>query len=339
MSRALPLTGGSLAVRWFDSWDPSLDEVLGTLPELETCPHELYRMLLVSPARTRKRIALVSADGQPVALAGLLRRKWFWQPVADGVNSIRQAMPAREGYLFAALAALGVDVWTGGYEIRPPLDAPTRRCFPLPTYRISCRGDYEGYWREAGSLKTVRQARARTRGFTLEVDAPGAAAWVIRSWDQKWMNHPAMETIAADDQILAAQYYQRNGRLHSLRLLLDGAPVAGHNFYVHGRSLVYTCTYRDMRYESKSVGTRLLDLSFQWAAESDFDMIDLGSGHSYKQRWAPEDGARWYANVCPLHIYVPKQAARLARAGVRAAKDRALASFAAHKPRRSESAS
>lgn len=330
--------GGRLAVRWFESWDPSLDEALRVLPELETCPHELYRMLLKSPARTRKRIALVSADRQPVAVAGLLRRKWFWQPIVDGVCSIREAMPARNGYLFTALAALGVDVWTGGYETRPPLDAPLRRCFPLPTYRISCTADFESYWREAGSLKTVKTARTRTRGFALEVDAPGAAAWVIRNWDLKWKDHPAMETIAADDQLLAAEYYQANGRLHSLRLLHDGEPVAGHTFYVHRRSLVYTCTYRDDRYESQSVGTRLLDLSFQWAAESDFDMLDLGSGHGYKERWAPEDGARWYANVCPLHVYVPKQAARLARAGVKAAKDRVLNSFAVRPLRRSEAA-
>jgi hypothetical protein len=44
-----------LGVRWFESWEPSLDEAFRVLPELETSPHELYRQLLTSPARTRKR--------------------------------------------------------------------------------------------------------------------------------------------------------------------------------------------------------------------------------------------------------------------------------------------
>lgn len=332
VARGQRTPAGDLKVRWFERWHPVLDEALQVLPELETCPHQLYRMLLGSPARTPKRVALVTEDRRPVAVAGLRRRKWFWEPVVDAVCSIRQAMPARDGYLFSSLSALGLDIWTGGYERRPQADAPLRRVFPLPFYRLDCRADFEQYWRRAGNIKAVKAARARTRGYSLEVDAPGAAAWVIRNWDQKWRDHPARETIAVDDQLLAADYYEAHGRMHTLRLLQDGEPVAGHIFQVHRRSVVFTRTYRDARHEWQGVGTRLLDLAFQWAADSGFERIDLGSGHAYKQHWAPEDGARWYANVCPMHIYLPKQSLRLVRRFASAGADRIVAATRVGQP-------
>lgn len=313
VSRVQIVSAANLKVRWFERWNPILDDALRVLPELETCPHELYRLLLTSPARTPKRVALVTEDGRPVAVSGLRRRKWFWEPIVDAVREIGEAMPALDGYLFPSLSALGLDIWTGGYESRPPGDSPLRRVFPLPFFRISCKADFEQYWRQAGNIKGLKSARAKTRGYSLEVDAPGAAAWVIRNWELKWKDHPALETIAADDQILAAEYYQAHGQMHTLRLLRDGEPVAGHTFYVHRRSVVSTCTYRDARLEKQRVGTRLLDLAFHWAAESGYEQIDLGSGHAYKQLWAPEDGARWYANVCPIYIYLPKQAVRRVR--------------------------
>ena len=73
----LPGLGRSrrLRVDWFDTWQPVLDEALRELPEMESCSHELYRLLMENAANQRKVTALVTEQGQPVAVAGLRRSR------------------------------------------------------------------------------------------------------------------------------------------------------------------------------------------------------------------------------------------------------------------------
>ena len=49
-----------LRVRWFDTWCSTLDDALQALPEMESCPHELFRLLMLNPSPTRKRAALIT---------------------------------------------------------------------------------------------------------------------------------------------------------------------------------------------------------------------------------------------------------------------------------------
>jgi CelD/BcsL family acetyltransferase involved in cellulose biosynthesis len=82
---------------------------------------------------------------------------------------------------------------------------------------------------------------------------------------------------------------------------------------VHGRDLVSGVVYRNPAYEKHSVGTRIWDLSFEWAAKNNYEKLDMGGGFDYKQRWAPQEGERIKFRVCPPYLFAMKQALRLGR--------------------------
>ncbi|HWO93739.1 MAG TPA: hypothetical protein VNL92_03155, partial [Dehalococcoidia bacterium] len=104
-----------LRVRWFDAWHPELDKALATLPEMPTCPHELFRMLMQNPIGARKQTALVTEDGRPVAVVGLRRKHRHWEPVPQD-PSPRAVAPAAPGFLVPALRALDRDIWVWGFD-------------------------------------------------------------------------------------------------------------------------------------------------------------------------------------------------------------------------------
>ena len=110
----------------------------------------------------------------------------------------------------------------------------------------------------------------------------------------------------------AADYYTGLGRYHhSFRLLDGGAAVAGLTTFVRRNSLIHSTMFRSHSYSRQGVGTRIQDLVLQWAAEAGFDSVDWVAGHSYKSRWAPQDGNIWRFNVCPAPIFYAKKAAAL----------------------------
>jgi CelD/BcsL family acetyltransferase involved in cellulose biosynthesis len=76
---------------------------------------------------------------------------------------------------------------------------------------------------------------------------------------------------------------------------------------VHHNDLVAGVIYREPEYDWYGVGVRLIDLVFSFAAEKGFETMDLGGGHDYKQKWAPQEGERWQFNVCPEYLYRAKQ--------------------------------
>ncbi|HEY6202667.1 MAG TPA: GNAT family N-acetyltransferase [Candidatus Limnocylindria bacterium] len=306
-----------MRVRWFDPWSSEVDAALLLLPEPESCPHDLLAELMQGPTRTRKRTAIITLRGEPVAVVGLRSRKHFWEPVFSASVCPRAKMPARDGMLFPALAALGLDVWTGGWEDAPEGSLPNvRSAFSLPMYKVDCGKGAEEHWRQSGNARAVEIGRNRTRGFTLEVDAPGATEWVIENWGRQWRHHPSQETICVEDQLIAARYFQPRGLLHTFRLLDGGQPAAGYVGAVYRGEIVLVCGHREAEYERRSVGIRLFDLVIDWAAAAGYAKVDIGGGHAYKAKWAPEDGQRWYFNVCPTPLYVVKKAVRVARSSL-----------------------
>jgi hypothetical protein len=219
--------------------------------------------------------------------------------------------------LFPALAALGVDVWTGGWEDAPDGSLPNvRSAFSLPVYKIDCGKGADVHWRQSGNTRAVQIGRNRTKGFTLEVDARGATEWVVGNWGRQWQHHPSQETTCLEDQLIAARYFQPRGLLHAFRLLHEDEPVAGYIGAVYRKELVLVCGYREAEYERRSVGIRLFDLIIDWAAAAGFAKVDIGGGHAYKAKWAPEDGQRWYFNICPTRLHFAKRAVRLVRSGL-----------------------
>jgi hypothetical protein len=298
-----------LRVTWFDGWHPALEEALQSLPEMETCPHELFRLLVQNPGPARKRAALVSEKGVPVAVVGLRQRGHYsWEPVTQWIVP-GAIFPAQPGYLVRALEALGRDLWVAWWRMGgpPPFSPLIRSMESMPTHRMHSCQDFEQYWRETSHFKTVRRVRNRCRDLTLAINKPGAAAWTIRNWQSTWLDHPTSADPGLSDRILVAEYLERHGR-HFTLSLLDGDRLAGSaTLTVQHRDLVAGVLYREPEYDPYGIGNRLVDLSFCFAAEHGYETLDIGGGHDYKKHWAPQEGERWWFNISPEPLFWMKR--------------------------------
>jgi GNAT superfamily N-acetyltransferase len=306
-----------LRISWFEGWDVELDDALRELPQLRGCPHELYRLLAMAPAQTPKRTALVADDDGIVAVVALRQKDRHWEPVTQGIIP-RAIAPCRDGDAVAALAMINVDARVQ-YWPQLPEHPSVRAGVPHDVYRIRTDDDFEKYWRASGHLSTVKNVRRHTKDFTLAVDRPGDARWTIASWAERWRDDPQQEAVVAGDLLLAAEYLEPRGKHHTFVLRDGEAPVAGYTFMVEANDIVFSRTHFDPAYAKHGVGTRTLDLVYDWAAKSTYDWIDLGGAHGYKERWAPRAGQRWDFSVCPAHLHAAKRAARIARQALSAA--------------------
>jgi len=104
-----PRLNRGLHVAWYDGWCTVLDNALRELPEMENCPHELFRLTMQSPSSTRKRTALVTEGDGAVAVVGLRQEGKHWVPLMQGIVPGAIA-PARDGFLSRSLRALRVNV-------------------------------------------------------------------------------------------------------------------------------------------------------------------------------------------------------------------------------------
>ena len=300
-------------VQWFDCWKEELDKALYALPEMEGCPHKLYRLLLQNRVQGRKRIALVSELGTPVALAGLKYRARTrdWVPVTHYLLPAA-VFPVREGSLIPVLEAFGLDIWISwwGFEGTPPGDR-LRELERTPTYKLALAGNFEQFWRGANDqMKDVRRARNKCKGFRLEVNLQGSTEWTLQNWHKKWHGGDSPCDSNLDDRLLVARYLEDQGRYYTLTLLDGEIVTAGISLVSHRKEVIGLYSYRKPEYDRNWVGQRLLDLSFHWAAESGFEKLDLGGDYAdHKARWAPEDGEKYALRVCPSRIFIAKDIA------------------------------
>jgi hypothetical protein len=72
--------------------------------------------------------------------------------------------------------------------------------------------------------------------------------------------------------------------------------------------------FRDKKYDWHCVGTRILDLAVQWAAEHGLARFEMGGWYTYKAKWAPQSGEHWDSRVSPLRQHLREQAMWKARA-------------------------
>ncbi|HEY7802183.1 MAG TPA: GNAT family N-acetyltransferase [Dehalococcoidia bacterium] len=310
---------GRLSIRRYDAWHSGLDRALAELPEMPSCPHELFRRLALQTSGAEKRFILTLDAGSPVAIAGLRRHHRHWRPMCEEIAP-GAVFPAVAGYVVPALKASGLDIWVS-YLDSPPPQAQTRAIHALPRFSMPCGMDYERFWHETGQWGLVKWARRSGRRYTFEVDAPGAAADTIERSIQRWSGTAGSQDAIRADMLIAAAHYGRTGQLKAFRLLHDGTPIAGHNFFVDGGRLLFQSTWHAAEYRKSSPGTRLLDLVMWWARESGYDEVDLGGGHGYKARWAPCAGHLWGFNVSPRHTYEVKRLARVAARTALIARD------------------
>lgn len=314
-----PRLARGIHVIWYDAWATVLDNALSELPEMENCPHDLFRLIMQNPSSARKRAALVIEGNAPVAVVGLRDKGRYWEPVGRGVTgqraTARSVAPVREGFLFPALQALGVEVRIGGWRDPPPASPTVRSLARNAVFKLDCATDFEQYWRDSGQWAFIRRGQRKTRtGFTFEVDLPDSVAWILRSWAEKWRDHPAQETASIDDQLLAAEYHQEHGHYHSFLLLYNGWPVAGNTAFAFGDELVSHAVYRRPEWDRNDAGTCVMELMCRWAAEQGFAKVDLGGWHEYKSLWAPEDGEEWEFRIFPLRQHLREQVTWKARA-------------------------
>lgn len=306
---------GGLKVRWFDRWHPDLDEALKAIPEMATCPHELYRLLMQNSGPARKRTVLVSKNGIPIAVVGLRQREGHtWEPVTQWIVPGAVA-PASPGSVVPALESLGVDLRVAWWRMgEPPHESRSSHCAETtPTYRLRVDGDYEGFWRQSSTHKTVRKSRNRCSEFAVAVNAPGAAEWAIINAEAKWRSANGGADPALSDRILVANYLEARKMRFTLSLMDRGEIIGAISLVRHECDLAATVIYRKPEYHRHGIGDRLIDVSAAFAAESGYRELDLGGGHDYKERWAPQVGHRCFLRICPPAVALGERALYRAR--------------------------
>jgi hypothetical protein len=305
------LAARRLRVSWFERWHADLEGALRELPEMPTCPHELYRQLIETPGILPKRVALVTEHDTPVAVIGLRREPTQWLPVTSWVAPGSIA-PHRTGYLVAAFAALRMPVKVAWWHESepPPVGACLQVSARIPTHKLTCEGDFEAYWRQSGQMKHILRARKKCAAFQVVVNHPGANEWAINGAGRKWAPPGLAWIPGMRDKLTAARYWEPRQRLISVSLL-DGERIAASaNGFALGRELVGLTNYREPEYDRLGVGHRVFDALLWCARERGFEKLDFGGGHEYKSGYAPEDGARWQLTFAPDGI----EALRVGRA-------------------------
>jgi hypothetical protein len=283
-------------VHWFRAWEPSLDEALAELPELPTCPHETYRAICENPGRSSKRIALVLADDSPVALVGLRRRgPHSWEPVTQWIVP-HAICPARDEDVLPALVALRRELavvwWRMG---SPPRHPWIRDEVAVPVHRLRI-DERVAHWRTVRQWRNVVAARRKCADFTVSVDDSGAAEWVIRNCTLLRGN---ADDARLEDRLLAARHLERAGIMHTVTLSRGGERSAGASILADGDTVTAGLFHREPVAGNLPTGVRLIDATFDLAEALGFLTYDLGGGHAYKAKWAPQEGMRYSLRVAP----------------------------------------
>lgn len=233
-----------LKVSWFDAWSSELDAALSELPALDTCPRDLYKIVLTTPGPARKGIALVTQSDEPIALIGLRHVSGFrWEPILQWLTPGSLA-PSRPGRLIDAFAALNLNIPVGWWRLPP---APAHRSIhsldETPVYKLKLDKDPEVYWRTTARLRSVKNVRNRCKTLEMRVNDPGAAEWTIRGWRKKWGGQdPSLE-----DRILVAKHLEEAGTHFTISVHDGDTMIAAMSNIAHDGDLVATGEFRRAR--------------------------------------------------------------------------------------------
>jgi hypothetical protein len=301
-----------LKVKWFSAWHPMLDEALAVLPEMETCPHELFGEIMRNPSPTAKRMGIVTDGGGPLGVVGLRRRRGCWEPAGQGVTPMA-FVPCQPGAEYRVLAAtrlaLRVNYWPG--EV--PRERWVRDVHPYAVYTMPTNRKLEEHWRTSHQWRVMRTARQRTAGMKFAVESGGTSlGQVVQLWARKWAAHPDQETLRAPDIALAGEYYQRHGAYITATLRKDGELTAGTTCFLWKGTLITQTHWTSPQYRWHGSGTRVLELLYRWAQDRGLRCIDLGGGGGYKRDVGIPQG--WRTNfqiVPPLHYAVLRTGRRI----------------------------
>lgn len=278
------------AIRWFDEWEPALDDALRELPASGHCPSALLRELF-EVSMSQKRIALVHVHDEPLAVVPMKFVHNQWRPLTTWVVP-GTLFPARRGEHVRALSVLGTPVFVQWWrhDVPVPSHAAIRDRRDIPAHRLECVEKDEAHWRKTGLLKSVRRSRRRCAHLRTEINRPGAAQWTIEHWGRHWATNGHEFVPGTAELIAVARYWEPRARHVTVSLMDSDEIAAAVTLFVYGRDLIAMCNYRRREYDELMVGTRVLDAAHEWALATGKASIDFGSEHAYLRRWAPESG-------------------------------------------------
>jgi hypothetical protein len=294
-----------LRVVWFDKWEEILNDAVKGLPEHPQWSNELLEILFERTTAESKKIALVTDQGLPVAIVGLRSSDGkTYEPVANAFTipqfHLIGQIDSTASILMNIDVPLSISWWRMPSEPPMPTLRNVRSYVTKQHYIADLSEDPEVYWRASGHLNTVRRMRNRCQQYEIKVNPVGGEEWVTANWGRHWVVDPRN----VNDRIFSAQCLRKLGKYLTIVMYDGERPVAGNTYLEHNGSLVWLVTYRDEGYEQFGVGTRLMDYSFQYAKQSGFRNLDLGTTQSYKLRWAPLSDQQWVKfELCPEYQY------------------------------------
>jgi hypothetical protein len=274
---------GEFEVRWSDEFTSEIEHQLRAIEGVDPALLDDL-VLLARPSEARKRHAVVRRSGRVIAVVSLRRCAGFWEPVSAQCIP-RSPIACEPDLVGPVLRALRVLIQIGPlYERDDALDPD--EWLEYPRYGQPLTADYEAYWPAQGGMN-YRNARNKTRDLATRIDHPGDIDWVVDTWAEMWRGHPSGEYVAAGDRKLLWNRLQQRGTIHSVVLADGDKPVAGCVHYCEDGIVRFECTGRDHTYDKRRVGTRVLDVSFEWAKSAGYEFFDMGGGEGYKHWWAP----------------------------------------------------
>jgi len=311
----------SLPVRFLRTWSASITDAVHHVGVAGDYPPELYASLLEHAVGSGGELAIVGPADDPTAVVGLLTagtRRW-----ANATNWLLPGVvcagpPERA---LDAMAALRRDVavawWHMGTEpahpaIRSDVGAPVR------AVRLAER---EAFWRTSGQWRAVKHARNRCEGLDVVVDGPGDAEWVVRCWAAKWSGTPGgdPEGFRVAERLEVASALAPRGRHMTVTLRAGDQRIAGATMVRVGDAMVAGVLYRDESVGGLPSGVRVIDASMTEAARRGALVFDLGGGHAYKSKWAPQVGLRHDLEIAPALSHWARTRVRAARSAPGAA--------------------
>ena len=243
----------ALRVVRHSDWCPELDAALATLPEMDSCPHELFRMVATNPGPAAKQTLLVIEKDLPLAIVALRQRHSDWVPVTHyhlpgrvfgqlGSAPDRRAA-ARLGWPFHGVVATTERPAWHRKRTSHEVDADFQ-----DRVRHGRRGQQACEPRD--HLNDVKRMRKRCEPFRVVVDFPGGMEWVTRKWEEKWRSPGDLPAADLDDRLLAARYLEERRAHHSVIVLDGDRPIGGNTYIVHDHELVWMYTYREPEYDA-----------------------------------------------------------------------------------------
>lgn len=284
-----------LDVKWTDTWAPAFDAALEQLPALEDCSRDLYRELL-RPTSAKKRHALVSENGAPLALISLRQRGHAWEPVTFQCVPFAIAPAHDHAALGRALHALGLNILlAGGLGDYITALNPTSS-WAYDWHAIDLSGDYEGYWRQKKRQYTISRARRHLKEFEVRIDGEGDLEWIVNKWREQWADDPGREIVAADDRLnfwprLMTAREPGALRVRTIMLAAGGERVGGLVFTTKGDTAMAQCGGRDAARDDGYLAAAFTVALVEWAKANGFKAIDMAGG-DYKRHWGPVAGQR-----------------------------------------------